>query len=213
MTSINNHIWRLIAEDVSIEKDLKRDLINVRGLARYLIDKHHIDASMDAVISAIRRYESDHIFEDHSKEVDAVLRAAIITTKNYVSCITMKETEYRKISEDYVGKNILKENFRLIKSKEVMKLFLNQKDIDKKIELFQKDSILSVTKDLAEIRVTMHAKATETVGVLARLSNEIALHGVCIYEFISAVPEFLIYVKGDDLVRAHKAVLGLIKEK
>ena len=72
--------------------------------------------------------------------------------------------------------------------------------------------MLSVTKDLAEVRITMHSKATETVGVLARISHEIALHDVAIYEMISAIPEMLIYVKSDDLVRAHKAVLGLIQE-
>ncbi len=210
--SINNQVWRYIAEDASIQKDLQRDLINIRGLARYLIDKYHISASMDAVISAIRRYETECVFEDNTKAIDAVLHSAVITTKNYVTCITMKEHEFKTISSDFVGKNILKENFRMVKSKEIIKLFLNQKDIEKKIDLFSKENILSVTKDLAEVRITMHSKATETVGVLARISHEIALHDVAIYEMISAIPEMLIYVKSDDLVRAHKAVLGLIQE-
>ncbi len=212
MSSINNIIWRYIAEDASIQKDLHRELINIRGLARYLIDKYHISASMDAVISAIRRYESECVFEDNTKAIDAVLHSAVITTKNHVSCITMKEHEFRTISSDFIGKNVLKENFRMVKSKEIIKLFLNQKDIEKKLEIFEKENILSVTKDLAEIRVTMHSKAAETVGVLARISHEIALHDVAIYELISAIPELLIYVKSDDLVRAHKAVLGLIKK-
>ena len=211
--SINNVIWRLIAEDVSIQKELNRGLINIRGLARYLIDKHHLDASMDAVISAIRRYETEQIFEDNTKEIDAVLRSAIITTKNYVTCITVKEIEYPTIAKDFVGKNILKENFRLVKSKEFVKLYLNQKDIEKKTDLFKKENVLSVSKDLAEIRVTMHSKATETVGVLARISHEIALHGVSIHGIIIAVPELLLYVKSDDLVRGHKAVLGLISRE
>ncbi|MEK6920985.1 MAG: hypothetical protein AABX82_03825 [Nanoarchaeota archaeon] len=210
--SINNQVWRYIAEDASIQKDLQRDLINIRGLARYLIDKYHISASMDAVISAIRRYETECVFEDNTKAIDAVLYSAVITTKNYVTCITMKEHEFKTISSDFVGKNILKENFRMLKSKEIIKLFLNQKDLEKKIVLFSKENILSVTKDLAEVRITMHSNATETVGVLARISHEIALHDVAIYEMISAIPEMLIYVKSDDLVRAHKAVLGLIQE-
>lgn len=212
MTSINNLVWRYIAEDASIQKDLQRCLINVRGLARYLIEKHSIGASMDAVISAIRRFETEQVFQDNTKDIDAVMKSAVITTKNFVTCITMKEMEYKTISTDYVGKNILKENFRMVKSKEIIKLFLNQKDIEKKLELFSKGNVLSVTKDLAEIRVTMNNKATETVGVLARLSHEIALHDVPIFELISAIPELLIYVRSDDLVRAHKAVLGVIKE-
>ncbi len=212
MTSINNLVWRCIAEDASIQKDLQRGLINVRGLARHLIDKHHIGASMDAVISAIRRFETEQVFADNTKDIDSVMKSAVITTKNFVTCITMKEVEYKTISMDYVGKNILKENFRMVKSKEIIKLFLNQKDIEKKLDLFSKGNVISVTKDLAEIRVTMNHKATETVGVLARLSHEIALHDVPIFELISAIPELLIYVKSDDLVRAHKAVLGVIKE-
>lgn len=208
--SINNTVWRLIAEDASIQKELARGLINIRGLARYLIDKHHLDTSMDAVISAIRRYETEQVFEDNNKEIDAVLHSAIITTKNYVTCITLKEMEYPTIAHDFVGKNILRENFRLVKGKEIVKLYLNQKDIEKKLVLFKKENVLSVTKDLAEIRVTMHSKATETIGVLARISHEVALHDVCIYGIIIAVPELLLYVKSDDLVRAHKAVLGLI---
>ena len=211
MSSVNIIVWRLIAEDVSIQKNLTRDLINIRALARYLITKHHLKVSLDAVISAIRRYESDAAFSDNTAEIDAVFQSAIIMTKNHVACITLKDAEYKTISADYVGQNTLKENFRLIKSKEVVKIFVNQKDLDAKLQLFDKDNILSVTKDLAEIRVTTHAKAAETVGVLARLSHEIALHDVCIYDIIWAVPEFLIYVKSDDLVRSHKAVLGLMK--
>ena len=213
MASINTLVWRYIADDVSIQKDLQRGLINIRGLARYLIDKYHLDSSMDAVISAIRRYETENVFDDNTKDIDSVLQSSVITTKNYVSCITMKEVEYKTISQDFVGKNILRENFRMVKSKEVIKLFLNQKDLNKKVDLFTKENVISVTPDLAEIRVTMNSKATETVGVLARLSHEIALHGVSIYELISAVPEMLIYVKSDDLVRAHKAVLGLMPKR
>ncbi len=210
MASVNNVIWRLIAEDASIQKDLNRGLINVRGLARYMIDKHHLKVSMDAVISAIRRYETERIFEDHNREIDVVFQSAIIMTKNHVACITMNDNEFKKICSDFVGENILKENFRLIKSKELIKLFINQKDLERKLVLFNKDNIISVVENLAEIRVMTHTKAAETIGVLARLSNEIALHDVSIYDIIWAVPEFLIYVKSDDLVRAHKAVLGLI---
>jgi len=210
MASVNNIVWRLIAEDVSIQKDLSRGLINIRGLARYLLDKHHLEVSMDAVISAIRRYESEGVFEDNTKKIEEVFQSAIIMTKNHVACITMKDSEYEKISEDYVGDKLLKDNFRLIKSKELVKLFINQKDLEKKLALFSAENIISITKDLAEIRVTTNAKAAETVGVLAALSHEIALHDVSIYDIIWAVPEFLVYVKSDDLVRAHKAVLGLI---
>jgi hypothetical protein len=210
MASVNNLVWRLIAEDVSIQKDLRRGLINIRGLARYLIDKHHLKVSMDAVISAVRRYESERVFEDHTKEINEVFKSAIIMTKNHVACVMMKDKEFGKICEDFVGKKVLKENFRLIKSKELIKLFVNQKNLDAKLGLFDKESIVSLTEDLAEIRVTTHAKAAETVGVLARMSHEIALHDVCIHDIIWAVPEFLVYVKSDDLVRAHKAVLGLV---
>src|SRR3989338_6428460 len=97
----------------------------------------------------------------------------------------------------------------MIKGKERIKLFLNQKDLDKKLALFDKKDILQVEQNLGEIRVHVPMQATETRGVLGSISQHIALEGVVIYEVVVAVPDLLFYVKQDELVKAHKGILDI----
>ena len=209
MTSINHTVWKLLAEDISIQKNLERGLINTRGLARYFITEYNLGASMDAVISAIRRYETEIMFSVAKKQLDTLFEEARITTKNNVACITLKEYEFEAIAKDFVGSKILKNNFRLIKSKENIKIFLNQDDLEEKKAMFTSENTLNISKDLSEIRISMPETVTETVGVLARIAQEIALEEVNVEDIISALPEFLLYVKSSDIIKAHKALVNL----
>jgi hypothetical protein len=209
MTSINHTVWKLLAEDISIQKNLERGLINIRGLARYFITEHNLGASMDAVISAIRRYETEIMFSVTKKQLDTLFKEARITTKNNVACITLKEYEFEAIAKDFVGSKILKDNFRLIKSKENIKIFLNQDDLEEKKAMFSNENTLNISKDLSEIRISMPDTVTETVGILARIGQEVALEEVNVEDIISALPEFLLYVKSSDIIKAHKALVNL----
>jgi hypothetical protein len=212
MASINHTVWKFLAEDISIQKNIERGIINIRGLARHLIKKHNLQTSMDAVISAIRRYETEAIFSDKKEKIDEIFKSAIITTKSNMACITLREYDFEVIAKDFVDKKILKENFRMIKSKERVKIFLNEKDIDQKVAIFSKENVLKVTKGLSEVRVTLPESADETVGILARIGQEIALEEVNVNGMIPTLPEYLIYVKSSDLISAHKALMNLIKE-
>lgn len=209
MSNINARVWKLLEEDLTIQKNLQHELINIRGLARYLIQKHQLQSSMDAVISAIRRFESDKEFKDNTQELKDIFSKTTVTTKNNMACLTIKETSFKTITLDFNEGKILRDNFRLIKSKELVKLFINQKDVDEKFALFNKKEVVHVEKDLAEIRIQIPMSGAVKKGLLARITHGIYLHDVNIYEILVAVPEILIYVKSNDLVKAHKAVLDL----
>ena len=58
MVSVNQRIWNIISKELCVERELLHGLINIRALAKYLIDKYSLNASLDSVISAIRRYEA-----------------------------------------------------------------------------------------------------------------------------------------------------------
>ena len=213
MTNINAQVWKLLEEDLCIQKDLQRDLLNVRGLARFLIEKHNVKASMDAVISAVRRFENDRTFKDNTEDLKKTFSQTIVTTKNNVAAITVKETSFQTVAADFVSEKILRENFRLIKSKEYLKVFINQKDIDDKIGLFNKKELVHIEKDLSEIRIQIPMGGAVKKGILAKISHSICLHDVNIYEILVAVPEIMVYVKSKDLVKAHKAILELTLEE
>jgi hypothetical protein len=67
----------------------------------------------------------------------------------------------------------------------------------------------NIATDLSEIRISMPDEVTENVGVLARIGQEIAMQEVNVEDIISALPEFLLYVKSSDIIAAHKALVNL----
>ena len=52
-----------------------------------------------------------------------------------------------------------------------------------------------------------------TKGVLARIATELSLGNINIHELIMCPPEFIVYVKERDIVKAHEALLKLCEEQ
>ncbi|MBT3406107.1 hypothetical protein HN419_02965 [Candidatus Woesearchaeota archaeon] len=209
MTNINQTVWRLLAQDLSIQKNLKKGLINVRGLAKYLIETYNLRASLDAVISAIRRFENSETFKDEEELSKKIFKDCVFFTKNHMACLTIRlDSEIGKL-EDVFSKT--RKNFRLIRAKKYSKIIIDQPYLERLIELFKKEDIIEVQRDLSELRIVLEKESPEMVGVLSKITNEIAMHNVPIVEIISCLPDTLVYVREDDTLRAHQAIMELTK--
>ena len=211
MKSVNQEIAEILQKDLALQKCLKRDLINTRSLASTLIEDHNLSYSIDAVISAIRRYDLETISLLSSQAQNAFKKMSI-TTKDNVTRLTLHDRAFTTIAQDTIAKKILKENIRLIKSKETITLLVSQKDIEKKIALFDKSDIINIQKNLTEIRLQFAQDITAIKGIVARIASELALCDINIEEIIYSMPDLLIYVREEDLVSAHKALIEIKKE-
>ena len=82
MTNITREVQRFLDHDLSAKRDLARGLINTRALAVYL--KKHLgsEGSIDAIISAIRRYESGEKEEERFSKARALIKNAKISIWN-----------------------------------------------------------------------------------------------------------------------------------
>ncbi|MFH1439412.1 MAG: hypothetical protein ABIG89_02525 [Candidatus Woesearchaeota archaeon] len=207
-TNINRQIWNIISRDIALQKCLKDEIINNRALAKFLIKKHNLTYSLDAVLSAVRRYVGEE-FEEHAEEIEEAFSKIIILTKNNIASIKLKSDSFTNIANDHLTKQALKFNFRMAKTKEIIKLIVNQKDIEKKLHTFDQQYILDVTMNLCEIRIMLDKDATYVRGFISRISNELALHDVNIHDIIIAVPEILIYVDEKELINAQKCLMEL----
>ena len=201
MTGIAQQVWDLIKSDLSIQKNLDRRLINIRGLARFLIEKHELDASLESVISAIRRFEPKS-FQESEKKFSKLFKDAKISTRNNIVCFTLV-----KEASKLLGK-VSSKNVRLIFSTEQIKIICGKQDADWFSEIFSA-YIERVEKDLGELSLVISEDVIKSKGVMARIANEIALHDINILETIICPPEFLIYVKQADVIKTHEAVLKL----
>lgn len=208
--SINQTIWKLINSDLAIQKDLQRQIINMRALAKYLIKKNCLNYSLDAAISSIRRYESEEEFKEEEKQLSTIFKDAVISTKNNISCITARLSSKELLKK--LSVNNLNANFRMIVGKEELKIMAEQPEIDKIKRIFTKEEIIKIEDDLSEVAVKVARKALGTKGVLARISNQIALANINIQETIICPPEFFIYVKEKDIVKTHESIIKLTQE-
>ena len=208
--NVNQTIWKLLQADIAIQKDMWRNLINTRALAKYLIDKHSLRVSLDSVISSIRRYQSQTTFEEDEKNLHNIFSEAVVSTKNNLACITASVPANTFFTR--VCKLQKTPSFRIATGEHELKILVENPHAESLKQLFGKDELESVETDLSEVNVTVSEKAVHTKGVLARIASELALANINIHEIITVPPEFLIYVKQKDIVRTHESILKLSQE-
>ena len=63
MTSTAKEVAKEIEDDVIVRRALEKGIVSMNSLAVYLIKKKNIHASLDAVVSAIRRYRQEEPLE------------------------------------------------------------------------------------------------------------------------------------------------------
>lgn len=219
MTNLSYEVWTLIQSDPSIQLDLARDLINVRALARHIakrFEKKGIEATEDAIISAIRRYPKDNHYEDkfeHAREV--VSNSAISTRSNIVNIALVKGKE----AQETLPKLFSIINFergealRIVQGEESVKIMVDKKNLKKILDIIPKKIVIKVHENLAEINMHLHPEAVNTPGIMLVLSTEMMLHGVNIYEIMSCVPELLIFVEESDIMEAYRILFELCHSK
>ena len=206
MKSINQEINSILNKHISIQKSLKRGIINIRSLAKHIINEYELKYTLDSVISAIRRFDLDEMSLLASKKAEQHFSKMIIATKDNVSRIVLKDRAFKEICVDFLGKKILKTNCRILKSKETVTLIVSQKDLKKKLALFKEADIIETQKDLAEIRLKFPKDISKIKGIIARITSELTTRDINIEEIFYNIPDLLIYVKESNLVQAHHAL-------
>jgi len=204
MSSINQQIQDILSKDLAVHDAMSRGLINIRALAKFIIKRHTLNTSLDAVISAIRRYNQDKqiVFEEES--IKEIFKDCSIATRNNIASITVKRTAIRNFQEIINQTEKVKS---VIGTREI-KLIVNEKEIPD-IKEIANNSLLKIDKGLSELSITINEKGLNQKGVLARISNEISLRGVSMNNLIICPPEFIILVKQEDLLKTHEALMEL----
>ena len=209
MKSVNQEIAAILNKDVALQKCLKRDIINTRALAQAILKEHLLTYSLDAIISAIRRYDLEDISLLNSKESKEAFSKMLISTKDNVTMIVIQDALFQTVAQDFLNEKKLKDNIRIVKGKETVSLFVNQKDLDLKLKLFPASQTIEVQKNLSEIRLHFQGDVRKIKGIVARVTSELAMLDINIEQIFYTFPDVLLYVKEGDLVKAHQSLLTL----
>ena len=212
MTNIVHNVWGILDNNPSIRREMRRGLINISALAKYIISEKKVDATLDAVISAIRRYEldkHDDIFDNAYKMLG---RTVNISTKSNLAEISLvKDDDVQQLLPKLFSiiKYVRGDVLRVTQANESIRLLIDEKNLDNVMALFPKEKIITKEKGLAEINIYIHSKMQTTPGILATIANELAINGINIVEFMTCPPEMICVVRKEELVKASNVLYQL----
>ena len=212
MTNLTQEIWNFLDSEPSIKKELSRGIVNVMALAKYIMKTKNLNCSIDAVISSLRRYIAEKKFDTDFPKVEEIIKSSRISTKTRIASITMKrESRIIELLPNVFPLVELNRGdvMRLSEGKESIKLLVDEKNLQKILDIFPKDKIVGVTKNLSELNIAFGAGSIETAGVLATITNALAVKGINIVETIGCLPEFMIFLDTKDILKAHETMIEL----
>ena len=216
MTNIVHSVWNLLDKMPCIKRNLKRGLINVRALARYLIHEHQVESNLDAVISAIRRYDLTKYDEIVLNSERMIHKTVNLSTRNgLVEIALKKDIDVQRIIPDLY--NIINyeygEVLRILQANEAIRILVDKKNLEKINTLFPKGKIIDAEKNLAEINMHIHPAMEKTPGIISLISNELAMNDINIIETMTCSPEILWFVKENDLLKAYEILHKLCSKQ
>ena len=205
-------VWRFIDTDISLKKDLSRKIINVRSLANHIIDSQKISASLDAVISAIRRYNLDTKKHEDAGSIHSVLKQARVAIRTKMSSLLLKRTDFVKTKlgrpdklMDFQGHDII----RVLEGSQALTIVIDQKNLEKIKSTFPKDLILEENKKVGMVEINYPRILKKTPGVFSIIYNELAENDISIIDALISSNEHILIIEEEKLLKAFELIQKL----
>ena len=212
--NIHLFVWKVIDTDISLKKELSRDLINVRKLAAYIIKTQKLDASLDSVISAIRRYKSSAIKKEEQQSAYDILKQAKLSVRTQMVSLELKRTDEVKTQlgrPDKLAEYHEHDTVRVLEGSNTVSLIFDKKNTDKIINHFSKKNILHVIKNVGMLELSYSKDLEKTPGVFFIIANELAQNDISIIDALISASEHIIVVDEKDITKAFDLIYGLVK--
>jgi len=135
MTNIAGEVNDFLDKSPCVRRNLDIKLINISALARMIIKEKKLDiTTMDAIISAIRRYKLDYHTPIFDKAYEIINVTTSISTKTrLVSISLINETEVQNLLAKLFSiiKNKHGDVLRIIPSDKYIEIIMEEKNLDR----------------------------------------------------------------------------------
>ena len=210
--NIANKVKSFLDNDFIVRKCLFKNIISLRALSRHIIKKLVLkEKNLDAVISAIRRYK-----KAESEESDEELRKIFskISVKTRSSVVEIRAQKNKRSVESISQLNSIVdiekgEVIRVIQAEQSITIMIDDKNLDKFYQVFNKNDCISVDKNLVEINLQFTDEAQNVRGIIALVTSSLNAEDINIVEIMSSAPELLIIIKKEDLIKVLNVVNNL----
>ena len=210
--NIKEVVWRYIDTDISLKKDLSRKIINIRSLAKHIIGSQKISSSLDAVISAIRRYNLDTKKHEDANSIHSVLKQARVAVRTKMSSLLLKRTDFVKTKlgrpdklMDFQGHDVI----RVLEGSQALTIVIDQKNLEKIKSTFPKDLILEENKKVGMVEINYPRILKKTPGVFSIIYNELAENNISIIDALISSNEHILIIEEEKLLKAFELIQKL----
>ncbi|MFA6072969.1 MAG: hypothetical protein WC758_02570 [Candidatus Woesearchaeota archaeon] len=212
MTNINKEVWKIIDGDASIKKNLLDNLINISALARKISQEHDLKNNLDAIISAIRRYENNNEKKATNTKVYSMLKNSKLSTRTKLASMLLKKNSNirKKLAELYSKIDFeAGDTLRIFEVTKYIKIIVDDKNLLIAKKIFTNEEIVESSNKLSELTIDYNTNVTKTPGVFATLSNELATNNISIIDSMICHSEHIFIVDEKSLEEAFKVVFKL----
>ncbi len=212
--SLSDNLREIIEKDPVIKQALTRGFVNIRALARMIQPQMSDKPTLEAIVSAIRRYP---VNESYSKYSEIGKLIGKLTMKNKIAALTIEnELNVNLALDKLLADTWVKggDTLHIVKGINSLRVLVDTKNLDKLIAVIPKKYIRKTNRGLAEIVIGMsnlQRKAPE-IGVIATLTSEVALNGISLTDFMSCDAEMIVIVREKDALRCYKTLEKLSQE-
>ena len=210
--NVTGKVKTCLDSDFVARRCLSRNIVSLRALARHLIEKLGLkDKNMDAVISAVRRYKKTEKGDADKNLRKLFLKIAVKTRSDIVDLrVSKNKRSVESISKLNSIVDIEKgEIIRVIQAEQSITIIIDDKNMEKFYNIFNRNDVLSVDKKLVEINLQFTEQAQDIRGIVALVASSLNSEGVNLVEIMSCAPELLVIIKKEDLLKALNVIDGL----
>ena len=212
--NIRELVWKFIDTDISLKKGLSRKIVNVRSLAKYILGAQKINTSLDAVISAIRRYNLDTKKNEDGNSINSVLKQARVAIRTKMSSLLLKRTDLVKTKlgrpdrlMDFQGHDII----RVLEGSQALTIVIDQKNFEKIKSVFPKDLVLEENKKVGMIEINYPRILKKTPGVFSVIYNELAENDISIIDALISSNEHILIIEEEKILKAFELIYVLCR--
>lgn len=194
--------------DDAAREMLAREVVNLRALARWLVDTNGWEASEEAVVSALRRY--DQLPTDVAREQQALLADATLDTRSGRRGVLLVNGP--KLRRSLSG--VLEElagagggRLQVVEHEAGTTVIVDDARVDDVLERLGDEVVEAVSEELTELHVAFTVpEGGSATGVLGRLATILAVRDVDIVHAVGSGGEISFLVDDGEALRAYQAL-------
>lgn len=213
--SVSEATRKVVSRYPFIRESLREGMVNYRALARRIMEEVSEECrrtvSIDAIVTAARRYREELSEMPDEKMIDRVMARGRVSMRGNVGIVATgggwdSTQRLRKIAEEVSEV----EPLHIVEGRRLTTVVADQGDVKKIAEAIE-DEVIFVKEDLSSVTVISPEEITEVPGVIAKMAQRLLGEGINVVEMMSSHTDTIFILRREDAIKALRALEDLIE--